>query len=286
MTSRERDNRRTNDAWNRLYNRLDQDGLLDNTSRGVGPEMRYSRFFRSNTLRWAAAIVILIGATYFLTQELYLPTEMISIRNEEDSAAYATTLNDGSTIYLSQNTSISFPKKFRRAGREVTLEGDAYFEVSKNEKSPFVIDTRLISIEVLGTSFYVKISGQSTPSVAVNTGEVRVTLKSNGQSIRVKAGESAVLSSGLLKSVATSDSEQFSRYLNKIRFKDEKLSNVADIINRNSGGGMQIEISPELEERLITATFSGTSADSMAQMICFALNLKFTKEGESILIHQ
>ncbi len=289
MISKERDNRRRDAAWDRLYNRLEQDGLLESIpgkAREKASEKSPKRAIVYSTLSWAASIVILVGATLLLTKGLFNPQEMILLQNGEESSSYATTLEDGSAVYMSQNTSISYPKRFGKVSREVKLEGEAYFEISKNEKIPFIIDTKQLIIEVLGTSFDVKASGKSAPSISVKTGEVRVTSKSNGQSLKVKAGESALLSLEGVLELTQSDSNQFSKYLTKIRFKDEKLSNVSEIINRNTPGGVQIEISPELEERVITATFYGSSADSMAQMICFALNLKFTREGERILIHQ
>jgi len=70
-----------------------------------------------------------------------------------------------------------------------------------------------------------------------------------------------------------------------MHFKDERLEDVINVINRKSDG-LQLEITPELGKRLITATFSENSPDSMAQLICIALNLKFSQQQNTIRIYE
>ncbi len=242
-------------------------------------------FANSTALRVAAALVILIGATLYLTVFNKGSQTLLSLHNSEESSTVATTLEDGSTVFLAKNTTLSYPKHFNKERREVRLEGNAYFEISKNPEKPFIVETELITIEVLGTSFNVTVSDTPMPSIAVNTGRVSVTLKSNGQRVTLLAGESGVVSSGSLKSILTEDFEQFRLYMNRIHFKDEKLSDVVRIINNNSPE-LSIELTPGIEERLITATFTGNSPDTMAQLICVALNLNYTVQTGKILIHE
>ncbi|HBG24503.1 MAG: hypothetical protein A2X17_04275 [Bacteroidetes bacterium GWF2_41_61] len=274
-------NNKTDAAWSKLHNRLESEGLLE-----VKSERNIIRAFANSTaLRVAAALVILIGATLYLSVFNKGSQTLLSLHNSEESSIVATTLEDGSTVFLAKNTTLSYPRHFDKSRREVRLEGNAYFEISKNPEKPFIVETELITIEVLGTSFNVTVSDTPMPSIAVNTGKVSVTLKSNGQRVTLLAGESGVVSSGSLKSIPTEDLEQFRLYMNRIHFKDEKLSDVVRIINKNSPE-LYIELAPEIEERLITATFTGNSPDTMAQLICVALNLNYTVQTGKILIHE
>ncbi|MDP3435681.1 MAG: FecR domain-containing protein [Bacteroidales bacterium] len=274
-------NNKTDAAWSKLHNRLESEGLLE-----VKSERNMIRAFANSTaLRVAAALVILIGATLYLTVWNKGSETLLSVHNSEESSTVATTLEDGSTVFLAKNTTLSYPKHFDKERREVRLEGNAYFEISKNPAKPFIVETELITIEVLGTSFNVTVSDTPMPSIAVNTGRVSVTLKSNGQRVTLLAGESGVVSSGSLKSIPTEDFEQFRLYMNRIHFKDEKLSDVVRIINKNSPE-LTIELAPGIQERLITATFAGNSPDTMAQLICVALNLNYTVQQGKILIHE
>ncbi len=274
-------NDKTDAAWSKLQNRLETEGLLQTKS-----ESNVIRAFaKSTALRVAAALVILIGATIYLTIGNKGSQTLLSVHNSEESSTVATTLEDGSTVFLAKNTTLSYPKHFNKELREVHLEGNAYFEISKNPAKPFIVETELIRIEVLGTSFNVAVSNTPLPSIAVNTGKVSITLKSNGHRIIVGAGESAVVRSGSLQSIATEDFDQFRLYMNRIHFKDEKLSDVVRIINKNSPQ-LPIELAPGIEERLITATFAGDSPDTMAQLICVALNLNYTVQEGKVLIHE
>ncbi len=64
-------------------------------------------------------------------------------------------LEDGTIVWLNAGSRFAFPQRFRGRERAVHLEGEAYFEVAKNENQPFVVVTDNINIEVLGTKFNV-----------------------------------------------------------------------------------------------------------------------------------
>ena len=64
-------------------------------------------------------------------------------------------LSDGTKVWLNAGSRFAFPQKFEGRKREVFLEGEAYFEVAKNDKQPFILSTNSINIEVLGTKFNV-----------------------------------------------------------------------------------------------------------------------------------
>jgi len=93
-------------------------------------------------------------------------------------------LPDGSKITLAKDARISYNRLMNGQKREVTLEGEAFFEVTKNPQKPFYIYTRNMVIKVLGTSFRVTASA-SHESVAVQTGRVSVYLK--GQDLEQSA---------------------------------------------------------------------------------------------------
>lgn len=65
-------------------------------------------------------------------------------------------LPDGTKVWLNSDTRLSYESDFNDSLREVTLDGEAYFDVVKNPKRPFIVHTSGISIRVLGTAFNVK----------------------------------------------------------------------------------------------------------------------------------
>jgi ferric-dicitrate binding protein FerR (iron transport regulator) len=68
---------------------------------------------------------------------------------------YQLTLADGSQVWLNAESSITYPTAFTGQTREVTITGEAYFEVAKNKFKPFIVAARNQTIEVLGTHFNV-----------------------------------------------------------------------------------------------------------------------------------
>lgn len=66
---------------------------------------------------------------------------------------YQAVLPDGSKVWLNAASSIKFPSKFTSNTREVKITGEAYLEIAKNTKQPFIVRTNKTTIQVLGTSF-------------------------------------------------------------------------------------------------------------------------------------
>jgi ferric-dicitrate binding protein FerR (iron transport regulator) len=103
--------------------------------------------------------------------------------NKEDELLF---LPDGSKVILSKGARISYNLLMNGSKREITLSGDAFFDVAPNAQKPFYIYTQKIVVKVLGTSFKVNTSG-GKESVAVSTGKVSVYLK--GQDLEQSAAQ-------------------------------------------------------------------------------------------------
>lgn len=282
MTRTEKTRDNTNKAWNSLYCRLAQDGLLpkDDTPR--------TTTLASTTFRWVAGVAaVLIGVVLvsITINHSGLQNPLLSVYNEKDESTLVTTLEDGSIVYLSEQTSLQFPPHFGAEKREVYLQGNAFFDVKGNRKHPFVINTELIEVEVLGTAFNVKERDSDRFSLSVARGEVKITLKKTRQSIRIKAGETGLLRGDELQTVLTQDLNQFDRYTRQMQFKDERLADVIRVINKNTEG-LEVELAPGLENRLLTVSFSNDSVLSMTQLICMALQLECIQNENKIRISE
>ncbi|MFD2034779.1 FecR family protein [Belliella marina] len=92
-------------------------------------------------------------------------------------------LNDGTTVFLNSESKLTFPDRFNDSVRIVHLEGEAYFEVQKNDDKPFVVMCDDVEIKVLGTSFNVK-----------NDGDVAIALVTGKVQAKKKEGEEVMLS--------------------------------------------------------------------------------------------
>lgn len=94
-------------------------------------------------------------------------------------------LADGTKVWLNAGSRFSFPQKFEGSHREVHLDGEAYFEVTKNKNQPFIVSTRDIDVEVLGTKFNLSAYQSDKFSETVLL-EGAVKVKDNGKYFNAK----------------------------------------------------------------------------------------------------
>lgn len=84
-------------------------------------------------------------------------------------------MTDGSSVILKPNSTLKYPKTFTAAKREVYLSGEAFFEIYKNSRQPFLVHTGIMTTRVVGTSFTIKaFNGAKDYRVIVNTGKILV----------------------------------------------------------------------------------------------------------------
>lgn len=116
---------------------------------------------------------------------------------------YQLILADGSKVWLNSASSLRFPTSFTGNRREVELDGEGYFEITKNAAKPFHVKTRTQDVEVLGTHFNVNAySDEAAIKTTLLEGSVIVKSEVGGQkseataqnSVTLKPGEQSVLS--------------------------------------------------------------------------------------------
>ncbi len=272
---------KTDRAWDNLYSRLDSEGLLRKEER--------KHFSSPFVLKWTGAVAAILICIYFsvsyLNRDTNIEMETFLVKQNMEKSTLVTTLEDGSVVYIGENTSLRYPSGFLPDKREVILHGSALFDVMGDKKRPFLIETNEVIIEVLGTAFNVKSLDNKPFELSVQRGKVKVTLKKDGQIVYVHAGETVSLISKDLHLSKNNDSEQFASYAQKMRFKDEPLSNIIRIINLHSPE-LQLYASNSLGERKLTVTFSNNSVESMAELISLAMNLELNRDGDLITLSE
>jgi ferric-dicitrate binding protein FerR (iron transport regulator) len=122
-------------------------------------------------------------------------TAALTKRTTEPSEYRYLLLPDSTQVWLNASSTLEFPEHFRSDKREVSLSGEAYFDVRHSENAPFVIHTGKISTTVLGTSFNIKAyPDRLHVVVSVSTGKVKVSYNNTplatlvrGQQVKVNS---------------------------------------------------------------------------------------------------
>lgn len=147
---------------------------------------------------------------------------------------YQIALPDGSKVWLNSGSSIRYPTAFVGSERIVELNGEAYFEVSKNKKMPFIVRTnKAMDIKVLGTEFNVMAyENEKNINTTLIEGSVEV-LKGSGITL-LEPGQAAVLNKGTGKiNVSEADVEDAIAWKNGyFMFANEDIESIMRKVSR------------------------------------------------------
>jgi len=145
--------------------------------------------WNSNWLRSIAAVLVFGLLATWTYSHFFIALDDQKVYNElldenfeglveqtnNSNKAQTITLSDGSSILLQPKSKLSYPKIFTGSERRVYLSGEAFFEISKNPKKPFLVYANEIVTRVLGTSFKISAYAKNPNiEVLVRTGKVKI----------------------------------------------------------------------------------------------------------------
>jgi len=231
-------------------------------------------------MRIAASVIIIVGLGLLAYQVFNDRTK------ERTVVAQKTILNDtlpdGSVVTVNKGSSISYLSKFKGETRNVSLKGEAFFNVTPNKKKPFIISVNDVQITVVGTSFNVKTINGNT-EVVVETGIVKVTRA--GKTVELKANEELTVNAKDSSLAIEKVSDQLYKYYRTKEFvcDDTPLWRLVEVINEAYNSHIVIG-NPALKDMGITTTFNNESLEQVLNVISITFNIKVIKEGDTIIL--
>lgn len=156
------------ESWNRLQAKLWQKSFNRWQESG-----KVNRFFRYAAI-FFFALTLGLSAWYFTTSPEQTD-EVFTKVVAENGHISKVELPDGSLVWLNSGSEISYSNYFASANRAVSLAGEAYFDVKRNEKLPLIIDCGKLHVRVLGTKFNVSAYPWNKPiEVVLEEGSVEL----------------------------------------------------------------------------------------------------------------
>lgn len=225
-----------------------------------------------------AAILIfplLIATLYFSTKNL---SEEISKDNWYTLKTGAGmrsefVLPDGTEVFLNSNTILKYPVAFNGSLREVIIDGEAYFDVVKNKKQPFIVNTGDVNVEVTGTQFKVSnYESEGMTEVVLVEGAVRLFQGTySGEKEMFKTlvpGEKArYLVEQERIYFEKVDTEKYVAWKDgKLMFRDDSMDEVVRRLNRWYNVDIQLT-GHDLGDYVYTATFEDESLIQMLDLL-------------------
>lgn len=187
-------------------------------------------------------------------------------------------LTDGSRIWLSPATKLRYPDKFRGGTREVSISGQAFFEVAHDRHHPFIVRSGKLETRVLGTSFNIAAyTSEKNVEVTLLTGKVRVSL--NKEKIEINPNQRVVYSGidGVLKKEEDPDAQRFIEQREGIlNYKGTPLLTVIKDLERTFL--IKVDLDTRLKDCLFIGSFKATDRPEIAiQQIVLSFNVKYKK---------
>jgi ferric-dicitrate binding protein FerR (iron transport regulator) len=255
------------EMFSRLWTRLQKQKTVVKSARKT---FRWPAAFKYAV---AAVIVALLSANlYFLWKEqpdAYAENTIEVPKGQR----IALTLSDATRVWLNSQTTFTYPAVFSAKNRTVKLVGEGFFEVSKSASRPFIVESPLLNVTVLGTKFDVKTYPHESASVTLSEGRVEVTADHGNYRITLLPNQQAVYSETLGLTLHKNINPDLAKSwtIGELSFYDQTLAAIAADLERRFDVQIRID-GEELAEDKFTCRFKENT--TVEQIL---INLKETK---------
>ena len=243
--------------------------MKNNLLNRINAEEDFMRSVRVNrkreflhALSLAASILVVAMSVVFLIlgdRQIH-EYEVVAERGQKSSV----TLPDGSHVWLNSASRITYTSDFNKKNRNITLEGEAYFDVAKNKKIPFVVNASEMSITAVGTEFNVR-NYSDEDEVCTTLVEGKVIASTLGCDISLTYGQEAVLNrnSGEMSFAVVSDLNHMVPWRsNEMLLDGESLDNLSRILSRMYNVDVYFE-----NDSIKTYTYTGLIRNNSLQNV-------------------
>lgn len=234
----------------------------------------------------AAAAVVLLCVSVWTAYLYWQPVSIETVSTLAETRVVL--LPDGTSVTLNHFSSLSYPERFKSDNREVKLNGEAYFEVTKDKKHPFIVQTEVIDVQVLGTHFNVD-AYRNNPDVRTTllTGSVAVSNKNNSERMILKPNEVAIynkVEQKLTRRILENAKNEISWRNGEFIFDNMPLQDIARELSNSFGTTIHVADSA-LQNYRITARFrNGEDLETILSVLHNAGYLNYSQNNQQVII--
>lgn len=232
------------------------DFSAENSFKKLARHLPHRPFYRTilfKALSSAAAIALICLLTW---NDVNSSVEITTIETLAETKSI--TLSDGTLIRLNRYSSLTFPESFNGEKRTVTLKGEAYFEVAKDAQHPFIVQTKEINVQVLGTHFNVDAYPNSpTTKTTLLEGSVKVFSPEKNIEVLLKPNECATYSrdNGLVcQSLGLQAKDETAWQSNALIFTETSIGEIMNELSHTFNTPIKVSDS-KLKEYKLSARF-------------------------------
>jgi ferric-dicitrate binding protein FerR (iron transport regulator) len=192
-------------------------------------------------------------------------------------------LPDGSKVQLNSDTHLKFVK-FDGRQRIVRLEGEGYFDVTHDKNRPFIVETAISQVEVLGTSFNVT-SYSDDPCITTFLSNGKVKISDLSGNVILSPGEAYTYNKVTHESTKRKISDQrYSSWTRGIMVIDkETIGKLAKRIERRFNVKVVFGDN-EVQNHVYTGTIGDADLDTILEALEFASSIKYNRKGDTVTL--
>lgn len=233
--------------------------------------------------------IMVVGILYWMSQYNQSSgqyTETFAPRGQKSQIVLA----DGTKVWLNSETRIKYPGKFDKSHREVYLDGEAFFEVTKNVHQPFVVHTSGIDVKVLGTKFNVKAyPDENEIETSLFEGKINLIQKISDMKYlekEVSPGHSLVFNKKLnnLTESRFPEEEICGWKNNQLIFKDDTFVNLVRKMERWYDVKVIYDEKLFSDRRLTVELYEGERLEKLMEIISLTLSVDYKYLKSEIII--
>lgn len=231
----------------------------------------------------AGIVAIVVSASLFLLPDKDNLTAAPLIVSTSAGERSQVQLPDGSLISLNHNTKISYTYDSKLNTRNITLTGEAYFDVNSDPEHPFIVSCDGLSIECKGTSFNVKGYPEEQNVTAVLASGTIVASASR-QTITMKPGTKVAFNkqSRDLQSTMVDVNDYTAWISGNNYYNDERLEDIMHSVSRQYGVTINI-VTPSLKDVRLSGSIGGNTLDETLAILASASGAKYFTESDSTI---
>ena len=234
----------------------------------------------------AAAAVILLCISVWTAYQYMQPVHIQTVSTLAETRTLQ--LPDGTSVTLNHYSSLSYPEQFKSENREVKLNGEAYFEVCKDTKHPFIVQTEDVNVQVLGTHFNVDAySDNSEVRTTLLSGSVAVSNKSNTIRMILKPNEMAIynkVENKLTRQLVENSIDEISWRHGEFIFDNMPLQQIARELSNSYRTTIHIADSALLNYRITARFRNGETLEAILSVLHEAGYFNYSQDNKQIII--
>ena len=250
-------------------------------------EKRIAARRRQSVLRVISSVAA-IALLCILSWGVYMymaPAEILTVTTFAEIQTVE--LPDGTSVTLNRYTSLSYPERFKNKNREVSLQGEAYFAVSKDKEHPFIVQAGGVNVRVLGTEFNVEAYPKDNLiETSLFEGSVALDIE-NMNSLILVPGERAAYdreTKHLTKDKAPRLTDEILWQKGALVFNNSTLKEISRRLSNAFNVSIRIQ-DQSLEQAKMTARFvHNETLDDILLLLQEAGGFKVEKENQTIII--